>query len=222
ENLMQDMAAQMQGSDGDPGDGSCKNPGGTKPSPSPGQQMQDIITGQQQLGEGMSQGEKSGKSGSSGKGNEGSEGSDGEYGNAEQLAKLAQQQATLRKQIQDLSSMLNSMGINGNAKELKAIQEMMDKNETDLVNRNLTAQLMLRQKQIMTKMLETEKAIREQEEDDKRVGNTGKNEQRPMPPELQKYLKQKAEMLDAYQTTPPVLKPYYRKLNDNYFNQIKK
>lgn len=222
ENLMQDMATQMKGSDGEPGDGSCSNPGGNTPKPSPGQSMKDIITGQQQLGEGLSKGKQGNGNGQNGEGKDGKQNAAGEYGDAEQLAKFAQQQAALRRQIQELSSMLNSMGINDNAKELKAIQDLMDRNETDLVNRRLTEQLLLRQKQILTKMLETEKAIREQEEDDKRVGNTGKNEQRPMPPELQQYLKQRAELLDAYKTSPPVLKPYFRKLNDNYLRQIKK
>ncbi len=41
-----------------------------------------------------------------------------EYGNPEQLARMAQQQAAIRRQLQQLNSLLNSKGM-GNAKESK-------------------------------------------------------------------------------------------------------
>jgi hypothetical protein len=198
--------------------------------------MKDIITGQEQLGKGMKDGQgkqpggkqpgnkpgQSGQSGQSGSGGGGNgEGQEGENGNAEQLARMAQQQAALRRQIQEISSMLNSKGMNGNARELRAIQDAMDKNETDLVNRKLTSELMMRQKEIMTRLLEAEKSIRDQEEDDKRNANAGKDEQRPMPPELQQYLQSRQSLLDLYKTVPPSLRPYYKKMAEDYLKQVK-
>jgi hypothetical protein len=134
---------------------------------------------------------------------------------------MAQQQAALRRQIQELSSMLNSKGMSGQSKEIRAIQEEMDKNETDLVNRRLNSTLIERQKQIMTRLLEAEKAIRDQEEDDKRNARAGRDEQRPMPPELRQYLQSRQSLLDLYKTAPPALKPYYRKMAEDYLKQVK-
>jgi hypothetical protein len=222
-NLLQMQAQAMQQS----GDASCSKPGSGAPKPgkngkpSPGDMMKDIITGQQQLGKGLQQmkGEGGEKGGQPNKGNEGGQG-EGE-GNAEQLAQLAQQQAALRRQIQELNSMLNSKGMGGNARLLKEIQEKMDRIETDLVNRRTAGQLQQRHREIMTRLLEAEKAIREQEEDNKRTANAGKNEQRPMPPELKEYLQSRQSLLDLYKTTPPPLKPYYKKMAETYLNEVK-
>ena len=172
------------------------------------QQMQQGKDGQkpgQQQGGGQSQGGQNG----------------GENGNAEELARLAQEQSALRRQIQELTSMLNSKGMGGNAQLMKEIQEKMDRLETDLVNRRTSGQLLERQKEIMTRLLEADKAIREQEEDNKRNANAGKDEQRPMPPELKEYLQSRQSMLDLYKTTPPALKPYYKKMAEAYLNEVK-
>jgi hypothetical protein len=246
ENLMQNQAQAQSGSGSSSSSGKGKSKGGKNGSGGSGQMMKDIISGQQELGEGLGKGRQGnspgsgnqgggkgqGSSGSDKKGgnkgdnNNGSSGDsggegDGEGNNSEQIARMAQQQAALRRQIQELSSMLNSKGMSGNAKELKAIQDAMDKNETDLVNRKLNIDLIRRQKDIMSRLLEAEKSIRDQEEDNKRTANAGKEEQRPMPPELQQYIKSQQSILDAYKTTPPALKPYYKKMAENYLKQIK-
>lgn len=244
-NLMQQQSQTQQSGQA----GSCSNPGGAKPKSGAGK-MKDIITGQQDLGNAMQQmqnaqqrrqgqgkeqgqgeqGEKgeNGKDGKNGqqggqKGNGGnSNGDGGEYGDAEQLARLAAQQATLRRQLQELSSLLNSKGM-GNSKELRDIQQKMDKNETDLVNRRTnSSEFMQRQREILTRLLEAEKSIREQEEDDKRSSNTAKEISRPVPPELQKYIKNREQLLELYKTAPPQLKPYYRQLVDQYYKMIGK
>ncbi len=143
----------------------------------------------------------------------------GEYGDAEQLARLAEQQASLRRKIQELSSELNSKGL-GNSKELKEVEDKMDKNETDVVNRKMTPELMMRQKEIETRMLEVEKSLREQEQDDKRASNTAKDMSRPVPAALQKYITDQRQLLELYKTVPPQLKPYYKEMVENYFKII--
>ena len=96
----------------------------------------------------------------------------------------------------------------------------MDKNETDLVNRKTGAELMLRQKDIETRMLEVEKSLREQEQDDKRSSKTPPDMSRPIPPALQKYVTDQKQLLELYKTVPPSLKPYYREMVENYFHII--
>ncbi len=216
-----------------PGGGaSCSKPGktpgqGMKPNKGPGQQLSDIITEQKQLGESMQkmqkQGQKPGDKPGQGKtGNaQGNEGDmqNSDEGNAEQIARLARQQAALRRKIQELTSQLNSQGL-GNSKELREIEQKMDKNETDLVNRKLTAELLMRQKEIETKMLEFEKSLRDQEQDDKRSSRSAQDVSRPVPPALQKYITDQRQLLELYKTVPPQLKPYYRDMVENYFHII--
>ena len=246
-NLMQ-MEGQAKKEGG--GQGTCSKPGnkpgdlpgpkkGKKPGKGPGSQLSDIITEQQKLGDAMQQmaakqgqkkngdkpGEKDGK-GKQGQGKEqgggktgGAGNSDGEGGDAEQLARLAQQQAAIRRKIQELTSKLNSSGLGG-AKELHEIEQKMDKTETDLVNRRMSSELMLRQKEILTRMLETEKSLREQEQDDKRASRTPPEISRPVPPALQKYITDQKQLLELYKTVPPQLKPYYRDMVENYFHII--
>jgi len=218
---------QMQSEGKKPGGpGACPSPGGKKPGKSPGMQMSDIITEQKQLGESMQkmQGGKKpgGKDGQQkGQGQKGGQGNEngGENGDAEQLARLAEQQASIRRKIQDLTSLLNSKGL-GNSKELREVEDKMDKTETDLVNRKVNSDLLLRQKEIETRMLEVEKSLREQEQDDKRSSRSGQEMSRPVPPELQKYITDQKQLLELYKTVPPQLKPYYRDMVENYFHII--
>ncbi len=225
-NLMQAQAdANKPG-----GSGSCSMPGGKKPGKTPGEQLSDIITEQQKVGEGMGkmpkpggnkpgQGQGQGQQGE-GKG-QGKQGGQGEYGDPEQLARLAEQQAMIRRKIQDLSNELNSKGgLGSSAKELRELEQKMDKNETDLVNRRLTDELMQRQKEITTRLLETEKSLREQEQDDKRSSRSGEEMSRPVPAALQKYITDQKQLLELYKTVPPQLKPYYRDMVESYFHII--
>ncbi len=216
--------------------GSCTKPGGSSPKPGASKQLSDIITQQQQLGdkmgkqagknpgqgdkgEGSKQPGKSGQNGSGGTGQgKGSEG-DNEYGDAEKLARLAEQQANIRRQLEDLQSRLKGSGM-GQNKELQQIQKQMDQNETDIVNRRLSAELMMRQQEILTRLLKAEKSLREQEQDNKRASTVGKDLPRPTPPELEHYLQNRQQILELYRSVPPQLKPYYRQMVDTYFRNI--
>lgn len=206
--------------------GQCKNPGGSTPKPGAGKQLSDIISKQQGISKAMEQmksgeqkGSKPGKTGQGGQNGQGGQQSNGEYGDAQQLVQLAQQQAAIRRQLQQLNSLLNSKGM-GNAKELKEIQKKMDRNETDLVNRKLDGEFLLRQKEILTRLLETERSLREQEQDDKRTSKDASEISRPLPPELQEFIKQHQQLLEQYKTAPASLKPYYRQMVEQYFKQI--
>ena len=108
----------------------------------------------------------------------------------------------------------------GNAKDLQQIQQQMDKNETDLVNRRISAEMMMRQRDILTRLLETDKALRQQEQDEKRSSKSAQDISRPVPPQLQQYIKDKKQLLELYKTVPPQLKPYYRDMVENYFQII--
>ena len=230
-NLMQEQSNGQK----NPSSGQCNKPGGKNPKPGAGQQLSDIIGKQKGLGESMSKGKegkpKTGEEGKQAKdgqkgnqegkgGREGGQNNGGEEGNAKELMQMAQQQAAIRRQLAQLNQLLNSQGNNSIAKELKELQDKMDRNETDLVNRKLDEDFYQRQREIMTRMMETEKSLREQEQDDKRSSKNPEDMSRPVPPELKQYLQENQELKEQYKTVPPSLKPYYKTLNENYFRQV--
>lgn len=235
-NLMQQQSQSKGG-----GGGSCSKPGGSSPKPGAGKQLKDIISKQEGLGKKMGQdgksgkegqkqqengqkpgGEKGAKPGEGGKGqSRNSQQNGGSDGNAEQLVQLAQEQAAIRRQLAELSQLLNSQGNTGMAKELKELQEQMDRNETDLVNRQTNPEFYRRQQEILSRLLETEKSLREQEEDNKRSSKNPAEISRPVPPELKPYLEDNSRLREQYQTVPAGLKPYYRELNERYFEHVR-
>lgn len=268
-SLMQQQAQQQKSGS----EGSCSKPGGSKPKPGKsgqgsGGQLQDIISGQQQLGNAMQQaaqtasrrqggqkpggqqGDKPGSEGKDGQGKDGKDGKDGsgkegkdgkspggtqgggagsgggqngaegENGDAEQLARFAAQQAAIRQQVQQLVSKLTGNGNPAAAKLLREIAQKMDRTEEDLVNRRLTPELAMRQSEITTRLLEADKALREQEQDNKRASTAGVNLPRPMPAELQRILQQHKALLEGYRTVPADLKPYYREMVQRYYGNI--
>ncbi len=236
-NLMQQ---QSQGKGGSGGMGGKPKPG----SGSASGMMKDIITGQQKMGQGMQQMQGQGQpggqqaGGSQGKGSQaGGQGNGqgdgqgsggGQNGDqnkseqqAEKIARLAQEQAQLRKQLQELNNLITSQGMDAQvSKEVRAIQAEMDKMETDLVYRRDPEMMMRRNKEILTRMLKAEKAIQEQEEDDKRSSKAGKELPRPMPTELSDYLKQQQSILEQYRKSNPILKPFYQKMAEDYLKKV--
>jgi hypothetical protein len=96
----------------------------------------------------------------------------------------------------------------------------MNKTETELVNKQLTNDMLKRQKEIQTRLLEAETAMRERETDKERKSETAKEVSRKIPPSLEEYLKKREAELQLYKTVPPALKPYYKNLVETYFKNI--
>jgi hypothetical protein len=140
-------------------------------------------------------------------------------GMSKEFAEMAAQQAALRKELERVNAQENKDGKNGLGDLNKAIQQM-EKNETDLVNKRITNEMLNRQQEIMTRLLEAEKAEKERGEKPERESNTAKEKDHPMPPSLAEYLKQKQAEIDWYKTVPPSLKPYYKLLTEKYLKGI--
>jgi hypothetical protein len=96
----------------------------------------------------------------------------------------------------------------------------MEQTEMDLVNKQLTDQLIKRQREILTRLLETEKSLREQDMDDERKGETAKDYDEEVPQAFEEYLRLKEKEVELLKTVPPKLYPYYRKEVDEYFKRL--
>nr|MCU0320718.1 hypothetical protein [Flavobacteriales bacterium] len=86
-----------------------------------------------------------------------------------------------------------------------------------IVNKNITPETLRRQQDIMTRLLEHEKAERERELDQKRTSNEGRDQPPPDPARYFQQQRQRAREAELLRTVPPGLKPYYRDRVNAYF-----
>jgi hypothetical protein len=205
QQLQQQMASKM------PGTGNCEKPGGQgkKPSASDINKMQKALSKQlEEMKNQMSKGEnKGGKSGNK------------NPGMSKEIAQMAAEQSAIRERLEQLANELNGQG-KGEGNELKKIAKEMEENEKDLVNQNLSRQTMLRQQDILGRLLKAEKAEREREWDEKRKSEEAKNQKYSNPEQFSKYNEMKRKESEMFETLPPDLKPYYKKKVSEYFNKL--
>ncbi len=211
------------------GKGNCKKPGssegqGKKPSMANMRQMQEQLNKQiEQMKKMLEQQGKQqgGKKPGDKPGNQ--KGGMNPYGNipgtSESLAKMAAEQEAIRKAVQEA---LQKMQKNGGNQPGGDILSKMEETETDLVNKAITQETIKRQQEIMTKMLESEKAQREQEQDEQRKSNEAKDNNYTNPALFLEYQKLKQQETELLKTMPPTLTPYYRGKVNQYFNTFVK
>ena len=102
------------------------------------------------------------------------------------------------------------------------LAEMMEQTEKDIVNKAITNETMKRQQDILTRLLESEKAEREREQDEKRKSNEAKNQDLSNPSQFLEYKRMKEKELELLNTVPPSLTPFYKEKVNNYFNSVSK
>ena len=112
----------------------------------------------------------------------------------------------------------NTLAVVGyaNARDTAEINKII---YSDLVNRTITQQTIKRQQQIMTRLLEHEKAEMQREKEERRESReAGDLYSQPSPAELERYNRQLQPAADQLRTVPPTLAPYYRdKVNDYFY-----
>lgn len=211
QQMQQQMAeSQQQKQGGTPKNcKNCKKPGGGMPNLSKmQQQLNDKIS---QMGEMMKRDGKGQKPGEQGK--------PGQQGMSKEFAEMAAMQSKIRKELERVNQEQNKNGKNPLGNLGEAIKQM-EQTETQLVNKQITAEMMKRQQEITNRLLEAENAQRQQDEQKERESNTAREPERKMPPSLEEYLKAKQSEVDLYKTVPPGLKPYYKNLAEKYFRNI--
>ncbi len=198
--MQQQMAGMMSGSQ------MCTKPGGAQPKDGSGNVPVDKISEGQKNLNGEMQKMKDGLN-------------QGQEGTSKEFAQMAAKQAALRKALRDLQREKQAQG--QGSKELQEILEEMDKVETDLVNKRLTNEVLKRQEEILTRLLESERAEREREYDNKRESNTADEMERPLPPSVEEYIKEREAQIEPFKTVSPALKPYYKQLVEEYYKSLK-
>lgn len=135
---------------------------------------------------------------------------------SEELAEMAAEQERIRKALEEMQQ---KMGEDGKMPG-GDIQGKMEQSEMDLVNKQLTDQLIKRQQEILTRLLQAEKSMREQDMDDERKGEAAKDYENEIPKAFEEYLRLKEKEVELLKTVPPKLFPYYKKEVRDYFNRM--
>ena len=139
---------------------------------------------------------------------------------SKQMAQMAAQQEALRIMAREYESQLKKeQSGKGGSGDMKKLQEMMEETETDLVNKMITQETLMRQQEILTKLLEAESAEREREQEQRRESKEAKSEDYGNPEIFFEYIRQKNNETELLRTVPPNLNPFYRDKVDEYFNK---
>ncbi|MBS1486080.1 MAG: hypothetical protein JST43_00720 [Bacteroidetes bacterium] len=138
---------------------------------------------------------------------------------SEELARVAAEQERIRRALREMQEKLKNQGQGG--KDIgNGIPEKMEETELDLINKQITEETIRRQKEIMTRLLQAEKSMREQDLDEERKGETAKERNKSIPPAFEQYLRLKEKEVELLKTVPPALLPYYKKQVNEYFKRI--
>ncbi len=136
---------------------------------------------------------------------------------SEELAQMAAEQERIRKALQEMQEKMKNEG-NTPGGDLPS---KMEQTEMDLVNKQLTDLMIKRQQDILTRLLETEKSMREQDLDEERKGETAKDyNSEEIPKAFEEFLRLKEKEVELLKTIPPKLYPYYKKEVSDYFKRI--
>ncbi len=201
DQMQKESQSKKQG--GKPGAKPSKKPGGKGKGEGLSKMQSELNKQIEQLKNGMKPGQKPGKGQMS-----------------QQMAQMAAQQQAIRNAMDQLSQQMDKNGQGGNGKEISQLKKEMEKTESDLYNKNINQQTINRQQEIMSRLLETEKAIKEREQDQAREAAQGKTQQSPANIKFEQFKKTKTAEIDLMRTVPPNFKPYYKEKTNAYFDQL--
>lgn len=209
------QSMQQQAQNQQKGNGSCSNPGGTGKGSSGGESLGDM---KEQLKKQLEQLKKGPNPGGKEPGNKPGEGNAGIPGlGNKQIAQMAAQQTAIRQKLEQMRSEMNKDG-QGTGNKLNPLIKELEQQERDLINKNFSNQLIKRQQDILTRLLESEQAIRERGFDEKRESKSGNNLNNGNLIRFDEYNKQKLIQVELLRSVDPQLTRYYRSKAEQYFN----
>lgn len=217
---LQQMQAQSQNSM--PSNGSCSKPGSGKPKPggiSSGDMKEMLKKQLERMKQGQSPGgEKPGdKEGNSPGMKPGSQGMNMLGLGNKEIAKMAAEQTAIRQKLEQLKNELNKDG-KGTGNKLNPLLKELEQQEKDLINQRINGDMVKRQQDILTRLLESEKAVMERGYEEKRESKSGKDQNQGNLIELKEYKKQPLKQLEMLNIVDPSFNHYYKSKAEGYFN----
>jgi hypothetical protein len=138
---------------------------------------------------------------------------------SEEFAKMAQQQQMIREALQKINQEDNKDGKGSMGNLNQAIQDMKA-TETDLLNKKIEVETIKRQQLLMTKLLDAQNALREQDEDSKRESKAARDFPPSYQQQLQEFKKKQVAEQELLQKLPPSLNYYYKNKITDYFKLL--
>ena len=211
QEIQKQMQSQMEGG------GACNKPGG-KGRPKAGPKMnsgdmKEMLKNQlDQLKKGMkpggkNEGDNKGNKGKNGKGGLGSEG----------LSKMAAEQSAIRQKLEQLRNELNKKG-KGEGNQLNPLIKELKEQQKNIINKQINKETIQRQHDILTRLLESEKALLERGFEEKRESKSGKNTEKSNKIDFKEYNKHKLKQIELLRYAEPLYKKYYKEKANEYFD----
>lgn len=138
---------------------------------------------------------------------------------SEEMARMAAEQEMIREGMKQMLDEMKKQGMMGDD-GLNQIMKDMERLEEDIVNKRITNQTLERNRQILSRMLESEKAQQKRDQDEKRKSNEYKGSQfdRQVDELLYKQMMNKNQ--EFLKNSPIQYQPYYRsRINDFYMKK---
>ena len=139
---------------------------------------------------------------------------------SKELAQLAQKQAAMRRALAEMEKALQQGGKEKSG-SLGDVKSMMEKSERELLNKKLSPETIMRQQQILSRLLESEKAIMEREQEQRREAEKPKSAERTtLPAELNELLKKTKSQKEQLLQGNPKLMEEYQNAFDKYVESL--
>jgi hypothetical protein len=213
QQMQSDMQSQQKGS------GSCSKPGNGKPKPgsmSSGDMKEMLKKQLEKLKKGSSPGEAKEGDKPGNKPGDKPGGSMPGLGNKE-IAKMAAEQTAMRQRLEQMRNELNKDG-NGLGNKLSPLIKELEEQEKALINKRSNTDLVKRQQEILSRLLESEKALMERGFEEKRESKSGQNDLNGNKIRFDEYNKIKLKQIDLIQTVDPSFNKYYKDKANQFFN----
>ena len=136
-----------------------------------------------------------------------------------QIAKMAAQQAAMRKRLEQMRRDLNKGGTKEGNK-LSPLIDQLEEQEKQLVNKRFGSNMVKRQQEILTRLLESEKALMERGLDEKRESQGGKKDNYGNHIQFDQYNKEKLRQIEMLRSVDPAYTKYYKDRANEYFNRM--
>lgn len=211
QNMQEQMKNQM------PGSGTCDKPGGKGSKPKSGDESGDMKELLKKQLEQMKKGNNPGGKSPGDKQGDGQLGMPG-LGNKE-IAKMAAQQTAIRQRLEQMRNELNKEG-KGLGNKLNPLINELEKQERDLINKKFNNEMIKRQQDILTRLLESEKALMERGFEEKRESKTGKDFNYSNQKRIDQYNQQKLKQVELLRSVDPMYRKYYKDKASEYFNRV--
>ena len=143
-------------------------------------------------------------------------------GNSKQMSKMLgeslMQHEMMQKMLRDL--MQNGQVGSNATEQLKQIDEILEQNKRDLMNKNVTTQTVNRHNQILTRLLEAKNSEIERDMDEKRQSQTADEEFFSNPLKYFEYKKSTTNSIESIEYNNQNINEYYTKKYKDYLKTL--